>query len=69
MFTDRVRLAQHKKQIYGNQITVQDGNYVLRPIEGPLTGLDQCRARMDLMLVREYLCVIRATYGSPSKKR
>jgi hypothetical protein len=68
MLTDRVRLAQNKRQIYGSQLAPKDdGQWVLRPVEDR-AHLDQRRAGMDLMPMADYMCVMRASYGATPKK-
>jgi hypothetical protein len=66
LLTDRVRLAQGKKQMYGSQISMKHGVYALRPTED-VAGLAKRRAAMDLMPMADYMCVIKATYGSAAK--
>lgn len=66
LLEDRVRLAQGKEQLYGSQITVRDGAYVLKPTED-MAQLDARRKSMKLMPIDDYLCVIKASYGAPSE--
>ena len=66
LLTDRVRLARHEKQIYGSQFRARGGHWVLRPVEDP-AHLDARRARMNLMPMASYRCVINASYGTPPK--
>ncbi|WP_329741773.1 DUF6624 domain-containing protein [Dyella sp. A6] len=54
LMVDRVRVQQGRKQIYGTQTSIQDGHFVLYPIEDA-AHLAQRRARMGLMPEAEYL--------------
>lgn len=67
MLTDRVRLAQHRKQLYGSQLAAKNGQWVLRPVENR-AHLDERRADMELMPMADYMCWIRASYGAAPKK-
>ncbi|MDA3876282.1 MAG: hypothetical protein PF483_04260 [Halothiobacillus sp.] len=66
LLTDRIRLSQHKKQLYGTQLTLKHGQMVLQPVENS-AGLAQRRARMDLMPLPDYMCEIRLMYHTPVK--
>ena len=67
MLSDRVLLAQGKPQRYGTQfVRNEGGEFVLQePVEDP-GGIDARRARMDLMPLALYRCVLHATYDAPS---
>lgn len=66
MLADRVRLSQHKKQLYGTQLTLKHGQLILQPVENP-ADLAQRRARMDLMPLPDYMCEMRLMYHVPAK--
>lgn len=61
LLTDRVRLAEGKKQIYGTQTDKVDGEIVLKPVED-IEHLDARRAQMAMGSSEEYLNLIRARY-------
>lgn len=65
LLVDRVRLAQGKEQLYGSQIAVKNGTYVVKPTKD-MAHVDTRRESMNLMPISSYLCVIKATYGPPS---
>lgn len=65
--TDRVRLADGKKQVYGTQARIQDGKVVLSPVEDPAT-LDQRRARVALGPEKHYLALLEKTYGGMGRQ-
>lgn len=67
MLTDRVRVGRHEKQIYGSQFHAKGGRWVLSPVEDA-AHLDIRRARMNLMPMADYRCVINASYATPPKK-
>lgn len=58
---DRVRTAQHKKQVYGTQFGSKNGRLVMDPTED-VTQLDTRRAAMDLMPIADYRCVLETVY-------
>jgi hypothetical protein len=64
--TDRVLLAEGKKQRYGTQVTVVDGNWAPRPLEDE-ANVDKRRAAAGLSPLAEYLKLIEREYGSPKK--
>lgn len=66
MLADRVRLSQHKKQLYGTQLTLKHGEMVLQPVDNP-AGLAQRRAAMDLMPLPDYMCEMHLMYHTPVK--
>lgn len=61
LLTDRVRLAEGKKQLYGSQVELRDGQWVMRPCEEP-ENVDQRRAEMGLPPMADYLKLIRQVY-------
>ena len=61
LLTDRVRLAEGKKQLYGTQTDKVDGEIVLKPVED-IDHLDDRRAKMAMGSSKEYLDLIRARY-------
>jgi hypothetical protein len=52
--TDRVRVGQKEKQIYGTQLREVEGKFQPAPIEGE-TNVDERRKKMGLMPLAEYL--------------
>ena len=55
LLTDRVRLAEHRKQLYGSQLEGDCSvGYKLRPVEDE-ANLDARRARLDLPPMADYL--------------
>jgi hypothetical protein len=58
LFTDRVLLGSGKKQRYGSQTTVENGRFVVLPLERP-SKLDQRRKSMHMIPESDYLCVLR----------
>jgi len=68
MLDDRVRINQGKPQRYGSQFAgdaAKPGEMHLSPVEDP-AHLDERRARMGLMPMRDYECALRATYAVSS---
>lgn len=65
--TDRVLLAEGKKQIYGTQFTTIDGKVQPRPLEDPV-NVDKRRAEVGLSTLAEYAKIIEGQYGTPKKK-
>jgi hypothetical protein len=57
LFTDRVLLGSGKKQRYGSQTTVENGRFVVLPLENP-SRLDQRRKSMHMIPESDYLCVL-----------
>src|SRR5262245_29259221 len=64
--TDRVLLAEGKKQLYGTQFHQVNGKWEPRPLEAPLT-VDDRRKEMGLGTLEEYRKVFEKEYG-PKKK-
>jgi hypothetical protein len=65
LLMDRVRLAEHKPQLYGTQFTVKDGRLAMQATEG-VTHLNKRRATMGLMPVSDYRCFLKVLYHMPS---
>lgn len=61
LLTDRVLLAEGRKQIYGTQTEQVGGKIILKPVED-IDHLDLRRAKMAMGSSREYLELIRARY-------
>ncbi len=59
--TDRVRLKEGKKQVYGTQTTIKDDKVELQPVEEP-DQLDQRRKGVGLPPIAEYLRQIEQSY-------
>lgn len=64
--TDRVLLAEGKKQIYGTQFTEENGTFVPRPLEDE-ANVDKLRAEVELPPLAEYAKAIKEIYTSPKK--
>ncbi len=65
--TDRVLLAEGKKQLYGTQFTLENGKVKPRPLEDE-ANVDQRRAMVGLPPLAEYLKESETYYGgSPHK--
>ncbi len=64
--TDRVLLAEGKKQVYGTQFWVVDGQLQPRPLEDP-ANVDRLRAEMGLESIAEYAETMRKVYGFGSQ--
>jgi hypothetical protein len=64
--TDRVLLAEGKKQLYGTQFTSVDGKWQPRPLEDE-TNVDQRRAAVGLPPLAEYARQIEEQYGGGKK--
>jgi hypothetical protein len=58
---DRVRIAQHQKQLYGTQFTTKDGRMVMQPTDD-MAQLDARRADMNLMPIADYRCILNVMY-------
>jgi hypothetical protein len=65
--TDRVLLAEGKKQLYGTQFTSVDGRWQPRPIEEE-ANVDKRRAAAGLPPLAEYAERMRQQYGGRPKK-
>ncbi len=65
--TDRVLLAEGKKQIYGTQFTSSAGKWEPLPLEDP-ENVDKRRAEVGLQPLADYVKDLESLYGSPSKK-
>lgn len=65
--TDRVLLAQGKKQLYGTQMAPADGKWAPRPLEEP-DNVDRRRAERGLEPLADYIKQLESAYGpAPSK--
>lgn len=65
--TDRVLLAEGKKQLYGTQFTWVDGKLKPRPLEDE-ENVDKRRAKVGLQSLAEYVKLIEQQYGKKPKK-
>jgi uncharacterized protein (DUF305 family) len=65
--TDRVLLAEGKKQLYGTQFTAIDGKWQPRPLEDE-ANVDKRRAEAGLQPIAEYAKQIEQIYGESAKK-
>lgn len=64
--TDRVLLAEGKKQVYGTQFTREDGKLLPRPIEDA-SNVDKRRAEVGLSPLAEYAAEMAKAYGETAK--
>ena len=64
LLTDRVRLAEGKKQIYGTQFTSAGGRWHPLPLEDE-ASVDARRAEVGLGPLAEYVKAIEELYGPP----
>lgn len=67
--TDRVRLAENKKQVYGTQLVAVNGVFKPRPLEDP-ANVDKRRAEVGPPTLAEYLQTAQAEFErlAPKKK-
>jgi hypothetical protein len=65
--TDRVLLAEGKKQVYGTQFELKNGKCIPRPLEDE-TNVDKRRTEVGLPPLAEYLKDSERFYGGGSKK-
>jgi hypothetical protein len=65
--TDRVRLAEGKKQVYGTQFMQEDGKWKPRPLEDE-ANVDRRRAEVGLPPLAEYIRLIQQQYGGQAKQ-
>lgn len=69
LLTDRVLRAQKKPQRYGTQFgadPAHPGKMVMEPVED-MAHLDERRARMGLLPIADYRCVLDVIYGAAPK--
>ena len=70
--TDRVLVAEKRKQVYGTQLLQQGGKFIPQPIEDELS-VDKRRAEVGLPPLAEYLKTAQAEYdklsGEKSEKK
>jgi hypothetical protein len=65
--TDRVLLAEGKKQLYATQLTSADGKWVPRPLEDA-ANVDKRRSEVGLPPLDEYIKGMERLYGGAKKK-
>jgi len=66
--TDRVLLAEGKKQLYGTQFTLVDGKWIPRSLEDE-ANVDKRRAELGLPPLAEYVEQLKKAYGSGAKAK
>ena len=66
--TDRVLLAEGKKQIYGTQFNLVDGKWIPRSLEDE-ANVDKRRAELGLPPLAEYIEQLKKAYSSGSNKK
>jgi hypothetical protein len=64
--TDRVLLAEGKRQVYGTQFTNAGGKWEPRPLDKP-EKVDERRKAVGLPPLAEYVKQLEALYGGPQK--
>ncbi len=64
LLTDRVLLAEGKKQLYGSQFMTKDGKWLPRPIEDE-AHVDDRRKKVGLPPLAEYAKILEQVYGKP----
>ncbi|WP_165234315.1 DUF6624 domain-containing protein [Aquisphaera insulae] len=65
--TDRVLLAEGKKQLYGTQFESVAGKWEPRPLEDP-ANVDKRRAEVGLLPLAEYVKQLESVYGKPKSR-
>ena len=63
--TDRIRLADGKKQLYGTQVELKDGRWQVCEVEDP-DRLDHRRRQLGLPPIETYLKSVAEMYGTSS---
>jgi hypothetical protein len=63
---DRVRIAENKKQIFGTQFQLRNGDLVIRPVLDP-AYLDVRRKEAGLPAMADYLCYITFRSGKAAR--
>ena len=63
---DKIRTNEHLPQIYGSQFHMADGRLVMNPIEDT-ENIDVRRAKIGLMPISDYKCMLQVLYGVPTK--
>jgi hypothetical protein len=66
--TDRVLWHQGKKQLFGTQITSDNGQFTPEPLADE-AHLDQRRKSIGLMPIADYLCLIRVMVPQPGNSQ
>jgi hypothetical protein len=67
--TDRLLVADKKKQLYGTQFTMKDGEWVPSPIEDE-ANVDKRRKELGMETIAEYTKVLRELYkGKAGEKK
>jgi hypothetical protein len=67
--TDRLLVADNKKQLYGTQFTMKDGEWVPSPIEDE-ANVDKRRKELGMETMAEYTKALRELYrGKPGEKK
>jgi hypothetical protein len=62
MLTDRLEVKAGRRQIYGTQLSLQDGRWMLDPIADS-AGVDERRRRMNLPPLADYLRMVDSVTG------
>lgn len=64
MLTDRLEVRAGRPQVYGTQLSLKDGRWVLDPIADS-AGVDERRRRMGMMPLAEYLRLADSVMRAP----
>ena len=64
MLTDRVEVKSGRPQIYGTQLSMKDGRWVLDPMADS-AGVDERRRQMGMVPLSEYLRLVDSVTASP----
>ena len=64
LLTDRVRLAEGKKQLYGTQVELRHGRWQVQGEVEELDKLNERREKVGLPPIEEYLRIVEKFYGT-----
>jgi hypothetical protein len=62
---DRTRLVDGQKQVYGTQVELKDGRWIVSSVENP-EELDRRRKEFGLPPIEDYLKLVRTMYSAPA---
>jgi hypothetical protein len=61
---DKIRVNEHRSQVYGSQFDLVDGKLAVSPV-GDVANIDARRLKMGLMKLSDYKCMLQVMYGVP----
>jgi hypothetical protein len=61
---DKIRVNEHRSQVYGSQFDMIDGRLVISPVEDA-SNIDARRLKIGLMKLSDYKCMLQVMYGVP----